>query len=457
MMVMVIPPDPNKASWDEHLSNLTRNDPPQVQTECAAVEQFLSGQSTAPAYAGTADGFSGAGYARSAVLDPAGNFRLHWTLDEAAGLLSAAFEVETDGWAGLGFGDGKGSMTGADLFIGGAGDDQTAYFSDRVGRGNFAPPADAKQSCFDIKVWGASGATVPPPACDAWTCTDSALELRPNPADIVGASDSVCCQAKETSSPGPSPPAPPVRGIDGTAAGEWAIKAYSPLAANPGDVLKFVYTASHDVFLFDNEAAYLGCDFTGTGSSIGALDEGAGDGFLYTIPSSAAGQTLYFSCERTGHCLAGQKQSVVVSGGAMPACDAWTCTDTALELRPNPADIVGASDSVCCQAKETSSPGPSPSPGPVPPVDETNLSPAPECTDVAFCNGRGIALEPAHSRNTSGVCFCECVAGWVGDRCQDEGVQQQASEGAKAAPLGLATLIAHNVLLSATASLVLAR
>jgi hypothetical protein len=59
------------------------------------------------------------------------------------------------------------------------------------------------------------------------------------------------------------------------------------------------------------------------------------------------------------------------------------------------------------------------------------------CTDASYCNGRGEALVPSHSANTSGVCFCRCVTGWTGNQCQAEGVNQTGS-GAAALSVGVA-------------------
>jgi poly(3-hydroxybutyrate) depolymerase len=79
------------------------------------------------------------------------------------------------------------------------------------------------------------------------------------------------------------------------------------------------------------------------------------------------------------------------------------------------------------------------------------VTPLPDacCTDDLYCNGSGEALQPSHSHNSSGACFCLCVSGFSGSRCenveQTESVVDGGSRAALPAALALALplLAAH--------------
>lgn len=335
--------------------------------DCVATLAFMAGQSTTAVYSGTADGFDPAAYTHSSFLDSEGSYKLHWRLDEGAGIIAMAAEVSTDGWIGLGFGNGKGSMAGADMIMGGAFEAQSAYFSDRHALGNAKPIADSTSSYYDIKVWGVSGSA--PATCAEYSCQQPNMEWKSHPGSIHGNTTLDCCTSLEILPGGEA-----VRGIDGTEEGAWTIKQYTQLSGRAGEKIKFMYPASHNVVQFSNKSAYDACDVSGEGTNlIGPVEAGT---FLFTIPTdAAAGDVFYFGCAVGTHCQDGQKQSVIVFE------DPLDCSSDPL---PH----------LCCD-------------------------------DKLYCNSRGEALVPSHSRNTSGACFCECISGYYGRRCESKDVEQE--------------------------------
>ena len=69
-----------------------------------------------------------------------------------------------------------------------------------------------------------------------------------------------------------------------------------------GEVLKFVWTGGHNVYLMKDKAAFDGCDFTA------ATNLGATSPVLHTMGAA----TTYFACKVGAHCNSGQKLSAVV-------------------------------------------------------------------------------------------------------------------------------------------------
>ena len=67
----------------------------------------------------------------------------------------------------------------------------------------------------------------------------------------------------------------------------------SLVVATKGDVLKWTWTGTHNVYKMASEATFLACDFTG------ATDLTAGATASYTLDGS---EPAYFACKVGGHC-----------------------------------------------------------------------------------------------------------------------------------------------------------
>ena len=99
--------------------------------------------------------------------------------------------------------------------------------------------------------------------------------------------------------------------------------SYSTIAASVGDVLRFKYSTSHDVYKMADYTAYDEC-LSAYSTELGTNSVGGGSGSLsnqydYTVTAEdlAAG-TIYFACSYYpagdwGHCVEGQAVSVTVS------------------------------------------------------------------------------------------------------------------------------------------------
>ena len=72
-----------------------------------------------------------------------------------------------------------------------------------------------------------------------------------------------------------------------------------------GEVLKFIWTGGHNVYLMKDTAAFDACDFS-TGTNLGAASP-----VYYTMGAT----TTYFACQVGSHCSIGQKLSAVIAGG----------------------------------------------------------------------------------------------------------------------------------------------
>ena len=77
------------------------------------------------------------------------------------------------------------------------------------------------------------------------------------------------------------------------------------LGVKDGDVLKFVWTGGHNVYLMKDKAAFDSCDFSG-GTNLGGASP-----VYYTMGAA----TTYFACKVGSHCVSGQKLSAVIGGG----------------------------------------------------------------------------------------------------------------------------------------------
>ena len=87
-----------------------------------------------------------------------------------------------------------------------------------------------------------------------------------------------------------------------------------------GDKLSFKYTTFHNVYLMPSQEAYASCDFSAA-TELANATYGGGEGSIpnkYEAVTTATG-TLYFACEKPGHCEARQKIAVTVTAEDSPA------------------------------------------------------------------------------------------------------------------------------------------
>ena len=100
-----------------------------------------------------------------------------------------------------------------------------------------------------------------------------------------------------------------------------------------GDKLSFKYTEYHNVYLMPSQEAYASCDFSAA-TELANATYGGGEGSIpnnYEAVTTATG-TLYFACQISGHCAAGQKIAVTVAGQKIAV------TVTEAPAPPPPAD-----------------------------------------------------------------------------------------------------------------------
>ena len=86
-----------------------------------------------------------------------------------------------------------------------------------------------------------------------------------------------------------------------------------------GDKLSFKYTKYHNVYLMPSQEAYESCDFSAA-TELASDSYGGGEGSfpnVYEAVTTATG-TLYFACQISGHCAAGQKIAVTVKAAPAP-------------------------------------------------------------------------------------------------------------------------------------------
>ena len=74
-------------------------------------------------------------------------------------------------------------------------------------------------------------------------------------------------------------------------------------AVTSGEVLTFVWTGNHNVFLMKDKAAFDACDFSA------AIELGSESPVLHTTGTA----TAYFACQIGTHCVSGQKLSAVAT------------------------------------------------------------------------------------------------------------------------------------------------
>ena len=87
-----------------------------------------------------------------------------------------------------------------------------------------------------------------------------------------------------------------------------------------GDKLSFKYSEYHNVYLMPSQEAYESCDFSDA-TELASDSYGGGEGSfpnVYEAVTTATG-TLYFACEKPGHCEARQKIAVTVTAEDSPA------------------------------------------------------------------------------------------------------------------------------------------
>ena len=87
-----------------------------------------------------------------------------------------------------------------------------------------------------------------------------------------------------------------------------------------GDKLSFKYSEYHNVYLMPSQEAYWSCDFS-SATELASDSYGGGEGSfpnVYEAVVTAPG-TLYFACQKPGHCGARQKISVKVKAEDSPA------------------------------------------------------------------------------------------------------------------------------------------
>jgi len=87
-----------------------------------------------------------------------------------------------------------------------------------------------------------------------------------------------------------------------------------------GDKLSFKYSEYHNVYLMPSQEAYRSCNFSDA-TELASDSYGGGEGSfpnVYEAVTTATG-TLYFACEKPGHCEARQKIAVTVTAEDSPA------------------------------------------------------------------------------------------------------------------------------------------
>jgi len=95
-------------------------------------------------------------FSRTAQLNP--DYKVTWDVDRKAETVKFTVEVNTVGYVGFGISK-SGTMTEADIVIGGVRDDKTQYFDDRYSTAHGIPEVDEKQNYDKISVTEAAGKT----------------------------------------------------------------------------------------------------------------------------------------------------------------------------------------------------------------------------------------------------------------------------------------------------------
>merc|ERR1711990_106044 len=84
---------------------------------------------------------------------------------------------------------------------------------------------------------------------------------------------------------------------------DWKVADYDDISATSGDTVSFSYSSSHDVYEFNDKAAYDACDFS-SATLIGGTRDSPVD-FAVT-------GTAYLGCSKGSHCRNGQKIAINV-------------------------------------------------------------------------------------------------------------------------------------------------
>jgi len=90
---------------------------------------------------------------------------------------------------------------------------------------------------------------------------------------------------------------------------DWVIRTYEDETAMVGDTIQFNWAGVHNVYIHPS----------GTCDGMDSIEIGQKSGAFYTFTEDDAGQDIYFACQITGHCGAGQILKVSVEPTATPA------------------------------------------------------------------------------------------------------------------------------------------
>ncbi|XP_057208977.1 DBH-like monooxygenase protein 2 homolog isoform X2 [Triplophysa rosa] len=116
-------------------------------------------------------------------LDPEQKVRLKWGFDEVQDTILFQLTVNTSGWVGLGFSP-KGGMTGADIVIGGVGQNGS-YFTDRHAVGNSMPVVDQRQDYKLLSLNESDGQTVMKFQRSIKSCDEYDLPITTDPIKLI--------------------------------------------------------------------------------------------------------------------------------------------------------------------------------------------------------------------------------------------------------------------------------
>ena len=147
----------------------------------------------------------------------------------------------------------------------------------------------AAAACVAGSTWSAAG-TAP--------CTTCAAASTCGVAGVKTACTTTVNTVCNTANPAFDHSIPWTKGFSGDAADQ-------TMDVKSGEVLKFVWSGNHNVFLMKDKAAFDACDFS-MGTNLGAASP------VYHTMGAA---TTYFACEVGSHCKSGQKLSAMIAGG----------------------------------------------------------------------------------------------------------------------------------------------
>ena len=101
----------------------------------------------------------------------------------------------------------------------------------------------------------------------------------------------------------------PASSTTGTTTLTWKIPMAPQDRTLPDGNYEFVWTGAHNVYQFNDKQAYDTCDFT-KAALVGAVSP-----VVVRKSSSQSGGTMYYGCELSGHCEAGQKVAITIGTG----------------------------------------------------------------------------------------------------------------------------------------------